>query len=373
MCEFPALAIDIGASSGRHILGHLEDGKLILQEIYRFPNGMKEQNGHKCWDTENLFGHILTGMKKCRELGAIPATVGIDTWGVDFVLLDKDGKKLGDAVGYRDNRTDGIDKEVLRLIPEQELYRRTGIQKSNINTIYQLMAVKTQTPELLQQAETMLMIPDYFNFLLTGVQSTEYTIASTTQLLNPYTREWDRELINMLGFPQKLFGKIRQPGTVLAPLSPEIAKEVGYNCHVIVTPSHDTASAVLAVPSSNTDSLYISSGTWSLMGTQLTAPLCTEECRKANLTNEGGYGGTVRFLKNIMGLWMIQSVRRELGDGVSFASLCEEAENAEISSLVEVNDNRFFAPDSMSESIWDYCRKTGQPVPETPGELARVI
>ena len=368
------LAVDIGASSGRHILSHLEDGKIVLEEVFRFENGMKEINGHKCWDSDLLFAHIKEGMKKCAELGKIPAFMGIDTWGVDYVLVDKDGKRIGDAVGYRDDRTTGIDKEVYKIIPEKDLYARTGIAKQVFNTIYQLAALKKESPEQLAQADTLLLSPDYYNFLLTDKRASEYTIASTGQLVNPDTKDWDYELIRMLGLPEKLFTPLQKPGTILGELSEKVQAEVGFNCCVVMTPSHDTASAVLAVPARTDNFAYISSGTWSLLGVELDHAICNEESRRANFTNEGGYDYKVRFLKNIMGLWMIQSVRHELNDAYSFAQLCAMAEEVkDFPSRVDVDENRFFAPDSMIGAIQEACAESGQKVPETPGELATVV
>ena len=263
------LAVDIGASSGRHILSHLENGKIILEEIYRFSNGMVEVDGEKVWDSQKLFEDILIGMKKCYELGKIPVSMGIDTWAVDFALLDKEDHLIGKTVGYRDGRTKGMDQEVYKVISQDELYERTGIQKQIFNTIYQLMAVKMKKPQELADAKTMLLIPDYFNFLLTGRKVTEYTNASTTQLLHPETKEWDFELIDMLGFPRDIFTEIKLPGTIVGELTEEIQKKVGFCCKVVLPATHDTGSAVVAVPSNEEDVLYISSGTWSLMGTEL--------------------------------------------------------------------------------------------------------
>ena len=367
------LAVDIGASSGRHILGAVKDGKMELEEIYRFANGMSMVNGELCWDVEALFHEIVEGMKKCRELGKIPCSMGIDTWAVDFVLLDGEDRILGSTVGYRDGRTKGMDEEVYRLISQEELYRRTGIQKLVFNTIYQLMAVKKAHPEYLEQAESMLMIPDYFNFLLTGVKKQEYTNATTTQLVDPKTNEWDRELIGRLGYPSKLFGKLSVPGTIVGGLCGEIERKVGFQCQVVLPATHDTGSAVMAVPSNKEDVLYISSGTWSLMGTERMEADCSLESMRANFTNEGGYGYRFRFLKNIMGLWMIQSVKKELRDEYSFAQLCDMASTETIQSIVDCNDDCFLAPDSMIEEVRAYCRSSGQAVPETPGELAAVI
>ena len=368
------LAIDIGASSGRHILGHMENGKMVLEEIYRFPNGLMEKEGHKCWDTEELFSAIIEGMKKCKEIGKIPISMGIDTWAVDFVLLDEADRMIGNAVGYRDSRTSGMDEKVYEIISEEKLYERTGIQKQIFNTVYQLMAVKQQTPELLQQAKTLLMLPDYFGFRLTGNKLSEYTNGSTTQLVNPDTFQWDKELIRKLGYPEDIFLPLQMPGTKVGQLLPEIQKEVGFDLEVVLCGSHDTASAVMAVPQTEGDGIYISSGTWSLMGIESLKPVITEDAAAANFTNEGGYDHRFRFLKNIMGLWMIQSVRHEYNDAYSFAQLCDMAEESkEFPSRVDVNDQSFLSPDSMVEAIRQYCHKTGQPVPESVGELTSVV
>lgn len=368
------LAVDIGASGGRHILGHLEDGCLRLEEIYRFENGMKRKNGSLVWDLEELFGEILEGMRECGRRGRIPVSMGVDTWAVDYVLLDGQDRILGESYGYRDGRTAGMDQEVYRLVSEKELYGRTGIQKQDFNTIYQLMAVKKSRPGLLEQAETFLMLPDYFHFLLTGKKKSDYTNATSTQLVNAASRDWDRELIGRLGFPEKIFLPLSLPGSPVGELTSEIREKVGFSCRVVLPATHDTASAVMAVPSAREDTLYISSGTWSLMGVESKTPICTEESRRKNFTNEGGYEYRYRYLKNIMGLWMIQSVRHELKDQYSFGELCRMAEEArEFPSRVNVNSEVFLAPESMTEAIRQECRRGGQPVPETVGELAAVI
>ena len=368
------LAIDLGASGGRHILSYLEDGKIQLEEIHRFANGMKDIDGMKCWDVDLLFSEIKAGLKKCAEAGKIPASVGVDTWGVDFVLLDKDGNRLGNVVGYRDSRRQGMDEEVYRLIDEKALYARTGIQKQIYNTIYQIMAVKCRTPELLEAADTILMMPDYFHYMLSGKKAAEYTIATTGQLVNPETKNWDYELMDVLGYPKHIFPELKMPGTVLGDLTPELQAEVGFNCKVVLPASHDTASAVMAVPTTAEDTVYISSGTWSLMGVENKAANCSMESYEANFTNEGGYNYRYRYLKNIMGLWMIQSVRHEYDDQYSFAELCPMADEAkDFPSRVDVDDLCFFAPDSMIGAIREYCARTNQAVPETPGEISTVV
>lgn len=367
------LAVDIGASSGRHILAHLEDGKMVLEEIHRFPNGMVQKDGENVWDVDELFAQIKLGMKKCAEAGKIPVSIGIDTWGVDFVLLDAEGKRIGNAVAYRDGRTKGMDEEVYKKIPEDELYARTGIQKAIFNTIYQLMALKVKKPEQFEKAETMLMMPDYFHYLLSGVAATEYTNATTGQLVSPVTKDWDMELIEKLGYPKKIFRKLVTPGTVLGELTEEIQKEVGFNCKVVAPATHDTGSAVIAVPTESDNTLYISSGTWSLMGTELMEANCSRESKLHNLTNEGGYNYRFRFLKNIMGLWMIQSVKKEIGGKLGFGEICEQASHCTIPSIVDANDDRFLAPANMTEEVQAACRESGQQVPEGIAEVASVI
>ena len=368
------LAIDIGASSGRHILGYMKDGKMELEEIYRFENGMVKKDGHLFWDVKHLSEEIVNGLKKCKEIGKIPKTVGIDTWGVDYVLLDENDNIVGNTYGYRDHRTNGMDEEVYKIIPLDKLYARNGIQKAIFNTIYQLMALKVQEPEVLEKADTLLQMPDFFNFVLTGKKQSEYTMATTGQLVNNADNQWDMELIRMLGYPEKIFKPLQTPGTIVGPLKDDIASQVGFQCEVMQIASHDTASAVIAVPTESDDSLYISSGTWSLLGTEIKEPICTKESMELNYTNEGGIDYRFRYLKNIMGLWMIQSVRHETGDAYSFAVICEEAEKEkDFPSRVDVNDDRFLAPDNMTEEIKKACAESGQKVPETLGQIATVV
>lgn len=367
------LAVDIGASSGRHMLASMKDGKMHLEEVYRFPNGMDDKNGTLCWDVDRLFTEIKNGLKKCKEIGKIPVSMAIDTWGVDYVLLDKDDRILGDTVGYRDSRTEGMDEKVYEVIPQDELYARTGIQKQIFNTVYQLMAVKESHPEYLEQAESILMIPDYFHFLLTGVKKNEYTNATTGQLVSPKTNDWDYELIEMLGYDPKMFRPVSMPGTVVGDFTEEVQKEVGFNCTVVLPATHDTGSAVLAVPTNDDDAVYISSGTWSLMGIERKEADCSMESMKANFTNEGGYDHRFRYLKNIMGLWMIQSVKKEFTEDLSFAQICEMASKETIPSIVDCNDDCFLAPKSMIKAVQDFCSRTGQQVPETVGEISSVI
>ncbi|MCM1184391.1 MAG: rhamnulokinase [Roseburia sp.] len=367
------LGIDIGASSGRHILAHMEGGMMALEEVHRFPNGMSKKDGELCWDTVQLFNEIKAGMKKCAELGKVPVSVGIDTWAVDFVLLDENDAVIGNTVGYRDGRTAGMDDKVYELISQKELYNKTGIQKQIFNSIYQLMALKEKKPEQLAAAKTFLMIPDYFHFLLCGRKCVEYTNATTTQLVSPETKVWDMGLINRLGYPTEIFPEIKTAGTVLGELKAEIAQEVGFTCKVVLPATHDTGSAVLAVPSNAEHTMYISSGTWSLMGVERMEADCSDRSMERNFTNEGGYDYRFRYLKNIMGLWMIQSLRKEIDNRYSFAELCDMASKESISSIVDCNDDSFLAPENMQEAVKAFCRKTGQQVPETTAEQAAVI
>ena len=364
------LAVDIGASSGRHILGWMDKGKIRMEEIYRFENKLEKRNGHLCWDLDHLFHEVVEGMRKCKELDRIPASVGIDTWGVDFVLLDANGNVLGNTVAYRDGRTKGMDEEVYKVISESELYGRNGIQKQLFNSIYQLMAIKKETPQLLERAERFLMIPEYLNYRLTGVAMNEYTNATTTQLVNAKTQDWDFELMEMLGLPTKIFGELNMPKTLVGPLSSNMAKRVGFQTNVVLPATHDTGSAVMAVPTNSDDSIYLSSGTWSLMGIERLIPDCTEMSRKHNFTNEGGYHHRYRYLKNIMGMWIMQNLRREFKHKYTFEELYELAHIGRyFTSTVDVNDDMFLAPDSMIKALQDYCEQTGQEKPETECEL----
>ncbi|MDO5135600.1 MAG: rhamnulokinase [Eubacteriales bacterium] len=368
------LAVDIGASSGRLILGHLEEGRMVLEEVHRFENGLVKKDGELCWEYDRLFEEIKNGLKKCRDMDKIPVSMGVDTWGVDFVLLDEDDKVLGNTVGYRDHRTEGMDEEVYKIISLEDLYARTGIQKAIFNTVYQLMAVKKRHPEYLKRAKALLHVPDYFHYLLTGKKTCEYTEATTGQLVNPWTKDWDYQLIDMLGYPREMFQKLIMPGTSVGHFTEELKEELGFDVEVVAPATHDTGSAVLAVPANDDDFIYISSGTWSLMGLERKEPDCSRESCERNLTNEGGYDGRFRYLKNIMGLWMIQSVRHEFEDRYSFGEICAMAEKEkDFPSRVNANDDCFLSPDNMTEEVKDYCRRTGQQVPETLGQLATVI
>ncbi len=365
------LAVDIGASSGRHILGSVDNGVLTLEEVYRFKNGAVEKNGKLVWDTESLFASIIEGLKKCKEIGKIPCSVGIDTWGVDYALLDENDNLISEVYSYRDQRTLAIMDEVHSIISEESLYERTGIAKQVYNTIYQLYEDKKSGK--MQKAKTMLFVPDYLHFLLTGKKTNEYTIASTSGLINSKDKTWDYEIIEKLGLKKELFNTLSLAGTDLGKIKPEIAEEIGYETTVCIPCCHDTGSAVLAVPNAN-GPLYISSGTWSLMGIETATSITSKLAKEQGFTNEGGYAKTVRFLQNIMGLWMIQCVKKEYNDKYSFTDFVEEANKVKGEpSIVEVNDMSFFAPKSMIKAIQDYCRKTNQKVPETVGEIVLTI
>ena len=365
------LSIDIGASSGRHILGHLENGRITLKEIYRFENGAEKKDGKMIWNVEKLFKNIVEGLKECKNLGVIPYSVGIDTWGVDYALLDKDGNLIDEVFSYRDSRTQDVMEKVEQIIPFKELYSITGIQRAPYNTIYQLYCDKLSGK--LEKAEKMISVVDYLHYLLSGIPLNVYTHASTTGMLDAKTRTWSTEIIERLGFPKKLFGSLTAPGTIVGKVKKEIANEIGYETLVCLPASHDTASAVVAVPSDSETPLYISSGTWSLLGTELKEPVTSETAYKFNATNEGGYGNTIRFLKNITGMWTFQNIKKELNNKYSYDELMNMAKLEDVGSVVDLNDNAFLAPDSMIEAVKDYCRKNGLNVPTSIGQVMDVV
>lgn len=378
------LAIDIGASSGRAIVGEVDaEGKITLTEVYRFENGLhRNAEGHLCWDIDGLYQSVLEGLAAACERGLTPSTIGIDTWAVDFVLLDERDRRIGDAVGYRDARTDGVRDalELAGILSFGEHYARTGIQYQQFNTAYQLCALNREHPEQLARARTFLMVPDYLNFLLCGTKANEYTNASTTALVGAASRDWDDELIARLNLPRGIFQDIRMPGTSLGHLRPEVVERVGYDAEVVLPATHDTGSAWLAVPARDEHAVYLSSGTWSLVGTERRSPVTTLASAGANFTNEGGYDGTYRYLKNIMGLWMIQNVRREAvrADGTmpSWGELVAAAEDARATGFhaeVDPDDERFLAPASMTEEVRAACRETGGETPDALGEVALTV
>lgn len=342
------LAIDIGASSGRHILAHIENEKLVLEEIYRFDNNLTQSKDGLVWDIENLFSNVLNGIKKCKEIGKIPKSIAIDTWGVDYVLLDENQEEIKPCYCYRDNRTSNVIDEVESLVSSAELYAKTGIQKQNFNTIYQLYADKKNGR--LQNAKYFLMMPEYLSFKLTGVCKNEYTNATTTGLVNANEKIWDTQIIHALGLTEELFKPLFLPSSFVGNLSAEVQKIVGFNSTVIFAPSHDTASAVCACPMDN-DDLYISSGTWSLIGTEITEPILSDSARILNFTNEGGIDYRFRFLKNYMGMWLFQNIRRNLNKSMTYDEMMELAKNCGEYKYFDVNDSALVAPKNMIEAI----------------------
>ena len=368
------LAIDIGASSGRHILGSVENGKINLEEIYRFENGMSKIGDEYCWNIEQLFKDIKKGIKKCKEIGKVPNSIGIDTWAVDFVLLDENDKMLGNAVAYRDDRTEGMMEEAFKVIPKDMMYLYTGIQFQRFNTVYQLLSIKKNNPEILEKAKTFLMIPDYLNFLLTGKKVNEYTNATSTQLINSFERTWDEKILEELGIKKDIFQEIKLPKTSLGNLREELKEEFGFDMEVILPATHDTGSAFISSICNDSDSIYLSSGTWSLIGVENRFPICVPQAMEYNFTNEGGMDYRYRFLKNIMGLWVIQEVRRNIENKYSFAELVDLArEHSDFNSIVNIDDDRFLKPENMIEEIKAYCSETNQKVPEEIGAVAQCV
>lgn len=364
------LVFDFGASSARAMLCFYDGKKIVTEEVHRFPNKPVTVLGKLCWDIDALLREVRKAIAKAGKFDAI----SVDTWGVDFALMNKMGEFVEKPVHYRDERTKNIPEKVWQIISEKELYKRTGIQFMRFNTIYQLYALKTENPELFADADHLLLMPDVICHYLTGEFKNEYTEATTTQLINPRTRDWDWELIDKLGFPQKIFGKIIKAGEIYGTLKPEFN---GTEVPVIAAPSHDTASAVLAVPAEEDDFIFISCGTWTLFGTELENAIPTEEAMSLGLTNEGGYGNTTTFLKNIMGMWLIQESRRyyhDKGELFDFNQLEAFAKSAPfIGSYINPNAEDFAMPDDMPLKIQKYCEKTGQAVPKTVGQILRVI
>ena len=342
------LAIDIGASSGRHILSHIENERLVLEEIYRFDNNLTQSKDRLVWDIESLFSEVLNGIKKCGEIGKIPKSIAIDTWGVDYVLLDENKKEIKPCFCYRDGRTNAVVDEVESLVSPARLYSKTGIQKQNFNTIYQLYADKKNGRLL--NAKYFLMMPDYLSFKLTGVCKNEYTNATTTGLVNANAKAWDSDIISALGLPSELFAALNTPSSVVGDFSENIQKAVGFNSTVLFAPSHDTASAVCACPMADND-LYISSGTWSLIGTEITEPILNDSARKLNFTNEGGIDNRFRFLKNYMGMWLFQNIRRNLNKSMTYDEMMELAKKCGEYKYFDVNDSTLVAPKNMIDAI----------------------
>lgn len=345
------LAVDIGASSGRTILGWIDNGKLKLEEIYRFENYIKKEKGTLVWDIKHLVKEVINGIAKCREIGKFPETVAVDTWGVDYVLIDENGKEILPAVSYRDDRTNLVQEEISKVVSQKELYGRTGIQKQNFNTIYQLYCDKKSGK--LDNAKCFLMIPDYIAYKLTGVMKNEYTNATTTNLVNAKTKTWDYEIIDRLGIKKDIFFKLSQPKTEIGSFNEKTKMAVGFDCKVICAPSHDTASAVCACPVDD-KSVYISSGTWSLIGTENTAPVLSDEALNANFTNEGGINYRFRFLKNIMGMWLFQNIRRNLDKKFTYDDMMNLAMQSTYCEKIDPNAPEFIAPENMIDAVKKY-------------------
>ncbi|MFP9231095.1 rhamnulokinase [Pectobacterium cacticida] len=365
------VAVDLGASSGRVMLAtlHTATQHLTLKEIHRFSNTLVFQDGHHQWDLAALERDILIGLHQIDAMGIAPDSIGVDSWAVDCVLLDKNGRRLGLPYSYRDHRTDGVMATVTAELGREAIYQRTGIQFLPFNTLYQLKALRDAQPDYWQQVAHLLMIPDYFHYRLTGNIVCEYTNASTTQLLNLHNKSWDRELLRYLDIPRHWLSEPVQPGhTVGSWIAPS-----GRKIPVTAVATHDTASAVVGTPLQNRDSAYLSSGTWSLMGIESDIPFNGPQALAANITNEGGVDGTYRVLKNIMGLWLLQRLCRER-DITDLSALIQSAAALPgFVSLINPNDERFINPPSMQEAIRDYCREHNQPVPRTDAELARCI
>ncbi len=340
------LAIDIGASSGRHIVGWLENGEMQTKEIYRFLNGVKKEDGHLVWDIENLFVEIKEGIKKAFAEYPEIESLSIDTWGVDYVLL-KDGKEILPCFAYRDDRTEKVIDSLHEIIPFDELYAHTGTQFQPFNTIYQLYDDKLKGR--LDGVTDMLHIPEYLMYKLTGVKAREYSNATTTGLIDAKTGEFCEEIIEKLGLPKQLFPKLSQPGTVLSTLLPEISAEVGGNCKVVLCATHDTGSAVEGIPMDDNDP-YISSGTWSLLGVKTPAPICNEKSMEANYSNEGGVGYN-RYQKNIMGMWLVNNLKKELCPDLPFHLIVKDAERSRCDLIVDANAPEFLAPESMKAAF----------------------
>ncbi len=370
------LAFDFGASSGRAMIGEFDGEKMSVTEIHRFSNDTVIVHGRMHWDILRLFFEVKTAINKAVKAGKVDA-IGIDTWGVDFGLIDKHGELIGNPVCYRDERTVGMPEEVFKIIPKHDLYRRTGNQTMRINTIYQLYYLAKYRPEIMERTEKILFTPDLMAYFLTGVMRAEETIASTSNILNPYTKQFDRELLRMLGIKDTILPEIIEPGTVYGTLTPALCEE--FDCEpipVIAVCTHDTASAVLSAPADK-DFVYISCGTWSLFGTELPSPVITDASEKIDYTNEGGYGKTTRFLKNIMGLWLIQESRRQWnreGANVSYADLEKEAlAAAPFRCFIDCDAPEFETSGDLPNRVRRFCKVTGQYVPETRGEVMRCI
>jgi len=378
MSTFHYIACDLGAESGRVMLGTLADGKLTLVELHRFPNSPVNIGGTLRWDVLRIFEELKTGLQKVAARGVAPSSLSTDSWGVDYVLLRGAEPLLTAPFHYRDARTDGGLERAFAEVPAEDIFRETGIQFMTLNTLFQLLADRDQRPDVLKFADRFLNIGDYLNYLFSGVARAEASLASTTQIYNTKKHRWSKELIRRFKLPKKIFPEIVPSGTVLGPLLPALTAQTGLSgVQVIATCSHDTGAAVAAVPAKGKDWAYLSSGTWSLLGIESQKPIINEQSRAFNFTNEEGYGPTSRVLKNIVGLWIVQECRRDWakrGQEYSYAELAKLADAAPpLRSLINPSDPRFLKPDNMPQKIVDYCRETGQPAPTAPGEFVRCI
>ncbi len=377
---FKFLAFDFGASSGRAMLAKFDGEKIVLEEKHRFSNDPVSVNGALYWDVLRLFHEIKQGILKCANSGDRDIdAIGVDTWGVDFGLLDKNDKLIGNPYHYRDTRTDGMYDEAFKRVPKEEIFKSTGIAFNWFNTVFQMLSMRVNNDEELDRAKTLLFMPDLFNYFLTGVKKTEYTVASTSQMFDSTKFDWAYDMLKKLDIPTDIFTEMIYPGEKVGTLKKELAQELGVGeIPVIAVASHDTGSAVASVPVvDKKDFIYISSGTWSLMGVELDEPNISDGALKYNFTNEGGVNKTIRFLKNIMGLWLIQESRRQWdreGELLSFDELEQQANAAEpFASLIDPDYEEFQTPGNMPERIREYCRRTGQKVPETKGAVVRCI
>ncbi|MCU0646286.1 MAG: rhamnulokinase [bacterium] len=372
------LGFDIGASSGRTLLGTLQNEKIIIKELHRFPNGMIDILGKLRWNIVDLFENIKQGMKVCAsEITTKPASIAVDTWGVDYGLFAADGNMLGLPYGYRDARTDGMMDEFFKIIPRDRVYELTGIQFMQLNTLFQLFSMQRAKSPLLDVVSDLLFMPDMISYFLTGIKKTEFTIATTSQLYNPRKKDWDDELFQALGISKNIMQEIVPPGTVLGNLLESIANETGLErIPVVATASHDTGAAVAAVPAEGKDWAYISSGTWSLVGVEINKPIINKKSLEFNFTNEGGVKGTFRFLKNCMGLWPVQQCRKAWSSEkeLSYAEMTKLAASARpFVAVIDPDHQGFLNPPDMPEAIREYCRETGQTIPENPADMTRSI
>ena len=379
MEQISFLAFDLGATSGRSILGTLRDGKLQMKELTRFPNQILELGGHYYWNIFSLYEHLKAGMIACAKEGAKITSIGIDTWGVDFALIGEDGQILGMPLAYRDLHTTGAPEEYFaKVMPRKEVYDLTGIQVMNFNSLYQLYAMQRDHSSPLKAAVRALFMPDALSYMLTGKMATEYTIASTSQILNPRTKKMEAKLLEKMGVKGSLFGEVVPTGTVVGTLTDALAAETGLDkVPVVAVAGHDTASAVAAVPASDEKFAYLSSGTWSLMGIEVKDPVITDETAALNITNEGGVEGTTRLLKNITGMWILEQCIKEWkkeGAEYSYPEIVKMAgEATPFRSFIDPDDPSFANPPSMAAAIRNYCAASGQPVPQTHAELIRCI